>query len=349
MATRKAALDALKGSQTGFDLAISPEDVPGVHPVIAGASLNQFTDTLPSLPIPPLDVTLDQYIACLKPLLQHNPQALSQAIAYVEDFRNTTGPILQSKLIEFSNNNTDKTNEWPNTHWLEKTWDTLAYLSDRVPLPLNVNCMGTLFECTGTNYPTWRCGAVLHGLLRFDQSIRNGTLSPESLDGKGKTPLCMYQYSRLFRHSRVPTTPTQDEWINYTESKHICVNVNHRWYQFTVIQKDGTLLTASECVRELDIIKRLAQEDDNNNVYNPNLCSMTCGNRTDWHYNRLALSDSNSTACTTLLQIESAIFHISLSSSTPETPTDLMNLGCTGNGRDVWMDKSFTMIVTCRF
>ena len=40
------------------------------------------------------------------------------------------------------------------------------------------------------------------------------------------------------------------------------------------------------------------------------------------------------------------MFHVCLSSSSPETPEELMNVGCTGRGIDVWMDKSFSMIVT---
>ena len=80
--------------------------------------------------------------------------------------------------------------------------------------------MGTLFECTTTNYPTWRAGAVIHGLMRFDQAVRDGTLAPESLDGRGNVPLCSYQYHRLYRHTRVP--------------RYVCVCVGS-WFEVVVV------------------------------------------------------------------------------------------------------------------
>jgi carnitine O-palmitoyltransferase 1 len=58
------------------------------------------------------------------------------------------------------------------------------------------------------------------------------------------------------------------------------------------------------------------------------------------------MMETSSTAATTLERVESAIFHVCLSSAAPETEEELMNLGCTGHGSDVWMDKSFTMLVT---
>jgi carnitine O-acetyltransferase len=343
--TKKAALDALKCSSTGFDLSIPAVAIPGVHPVIAGQPLHQYQQNLPPLPIPPLQSTLQKYIQCLQPLLAHDPVALERAVNAVKSFEQNEGPQLHEALLNLAKE-TGKEHEWPHSHWLEKIWDELAYLSDRVPLPMSVNCMGTLFECTGTSYPTWRAGAVIHGLMRFDQSVRDGTLNPESLDARGKIPLCMYQYERLFRHTRVPLEPGMDRWVSYKDSRHIAVIANSRWYTFDVVRVDGTLLTTSECVRELDIIRRMAQEDDRNNVPAPNIVSMTCGTRGTWQSQRSSLKDSTSTAGTTLEHIESAVFHVCLSSSTPSNEVELMNLGCTGHGRDVWMDKSFTMIVT---
>ena len=344
--TQAAALDALTGSATGFDLlSVPPEAVPGVHPVIAGSATYQYQESLPPLPVPPLAQTLHKYITCLQPLLAHDPPALKRAIAAVHRFEQHEGPSLHQALLDLAAS-TGKEQEWPNSHWLEKIWDTLAYLSDRVPLPLSVNCMGTLFECSGTNYPTWRGGAVIHGLLRFDQALREGTLNAESLDGKGKIPLCMYQYERLYRHSRIPVSVEADRWISYPQARHVAVVVNSRWYTFDALRNDGSILSTSECVRELDSIRRLAQADDAKHVSQFNFASMTCGPRHVWHAHRKKIQDSTSTAATTLERIESAIFHVCLSSSTPETPEELMNLGCHGHGTDVWMDKSFSMLVT---
>ena len=35
---------------------------------------------------------------------------------------------------------------YPDTHWLERWWETLAYHSDRNPLPINVNVFGTMYQ-----------------------------------------------------------------------------------------------------------------------------------------------------------------------------------------------------------
>lgn len=145
-----------------------------------------------------------------------------------------------------------------------------------------------------------------------------------------------------------------DEWCHYPKSRHVCVNVSGgRWYTFDVVRTDGSLLSASECIRELDAIKRHAalqqEQEEQSEEEDPwrNVCAATCGERTQWYSDRKKIQKLSSTSATTLERIESAIFHICLSTSTPETAEDLMNLGCTGHGTDVWMDKRWVCCCCC--
>lgn len=85
---------------------------------------------LPRLPIPPLNATLDKYLATLKPLLSsadfaHSQQAVSQFIS------SGLGPSLQQRLIDY-----DTTQPYS---WLETWWYRLAYHSWREPVLIHSN------------------------------------------------------------------------------------------------------------------------------------------------------------------------------------------------------------------
>ncbi len=340
------AKDATRGAFTGFGADVRPEDVPGVHPVVRGARLHQHAAALPPLPVPALAATVRGYLDACAPLLEGDDDGAAAALARTRDacdaFLRGPGPQLQAALEAHAAEACGRGKPYPHTHWLEETWDTLAYLSDRNPLSLNVNCMGTLLKRTPTAHPTWRAGALLHGLLRFKRAIDDGSLAPEALDGRGRTPLCMFQYGRLYNHTRLPGKAT-DRWQAYPDSRHIAILVNNRWYTVDCVRPDGTLLDTVSCVRELDAVLEMAAEDGPSSF---DACALTNGRRDVWHASREVLKNQcGAQARATLDKIESAMFHMTFTPDRPGTPEELMNLNCHGHGEHIWMDKSFSMAV----
>ena len=95
--------------------------------------------TLPSLPVPPLQPTLQKYLTSLRPIFYNDPDQLAKSTRVVEEFEHGIGRILHAKLSERAQNN---------NNWLEgkvvfilsliliqEYWDR-EYLDCRTPLPI---------------------------------------------------------------------------------------------------------------------------------------------------------------------------------------------------------------------
>ena len=89
--------------------------------------------SLPRLPIPDLDATLNNYVESLKPVTE--PTALEAHCKLVEEFRANEGPALQKQLLEVDKQ-LGRSQTYP-YHYVEKYWDDM-YLELRCPLPVNV-------------------------------------------------------------------------------------------------------------------------------------------------------------------------------------------------------------------
>ena len=83
-----------------------------------------------------------------------------------------------------------------------------------------------------------RAASLVVSALEFVRAVRKEELPPDTVKG---TPLCMYQYSRLFGTARVPTDAgcqiEQDP-----ESKHVVVMCHGQFYWFDVLDDDSDLI-----------------------------------------------------------------------------------------------------------
>lgn len=106
------------------------QETPGKH-------LNAFAfqNTLPRLPVPDLDATLDKFLETCKPIL--TPDEFKETLKAVEDFKqpNGFGRILQQRLLDHEKDCV-KNGE---TNWLRQWWLQAAYLSDRTPIAVHSN------------------------------------------------------------------------------------------------------------------------------------------------------------------------------------------------------------------
>lgn len=85
-----------------------------------------FQDSLPSLPVPTLDITLQRYLRSLTPLV--TPEALARTTAIVKDFQTGDGLRLNAKLHENVLAN-------PHTSYISEDWFDM-YLTTRCVLVL---------------------------------------------------------------------------------------------------------------------------------------------------------------------------------------------------------------------
>jgi hypothetical protein len=93
----------------------------------------QYQDSLPPLPLPSLEVTIEKYIKSCEAIL--TPAELEHTKGVCHDFINGVGPKLQGILQERASSE---------RNWLEEWWEMFGYLKPRYPAAININWFGVL-------------------------------------------------------------------------------------------------------------------------------------------------------------------------------------------------------------
>lgn len=199
---------------THDDLYLQRSPVPSTH----------FQSSLPRLPVPKLDDTLDRYLRALEPLIA--PDVLGTHRKVVADFKDGDGKRLQAELVAF-----DKANK--HTSYISAAWFDM-YLKSRAPLPVNFNAyIGMeMDKDPSKNNQLDRASVLISSSVRFANSLRAHLLKPDiyhmdptrSADevflrragwvpgplrwlyaySQKAFPLDMSQYGRLFNSTRIP-------------------------------------------------------------------------------------------------------------------------------------------------
>ena len=161
---------------------------PNVKPGITYAA----QDSLPKLPIPDLSATLRKYLEALAPLQSNREHDETKAAA--RDFETGEGKQLQEKLKKYA---TGKSS------YIEQFWYD-SYLNYDNPVVLNLNPFFLLEDdpTPARNNQVTRAASLVISALCFVRAVRKEELPPDTIRG---SPLCMYQFSRMFGTARVPT------------------------------------------------------------------------------------------------------------------------------------------------
>ena len=214
---------------------------------------------LPPLPVPPLQKSLSRYVRSLAPLLDETELAHSQAAVAEFGRPGGDGERLQA-LLEQRAEAAKAKPEYPNAHWLEEPWDNLAYLADRSPLVGGTNIFGTLLSCSAHPQPLRRAAILIHCTVRFHLDLQSGAICPDSLDTKGKIPLCMFQFERLFGCSRVPGDP-MDKFVKAANARHVAVLSHGRVAAIEVVTADGKAVSPDELEPRLHAFATAAERE----------------------------------------------------------------------------------------
>lgn len=298
-------------------------------------------DQLQKLPIPPLEETCQKYLEVLKPLQsvrehQNTEEAVKQFLA-------TSGPHLQEELKKYSSTRSS---------YIEQFWYD-SYLNYDSPVVLNLNPF-FLLEDDSTPYATnqvQRAATLTTSSLRFIRALRREELPPDAIRGKN---LCMYQYSRLFGSSRIPTS-TGCVMQSDTTSKHIVVACRSQFYWFDVLDDNNDLImTEPDMAVNFQSIIDDARETPINEAAKGAVGVMTTENRRIWASVRSQMYNTVNNDC--IKVIDSALFVVCLDHAAPESLSDLArNMLCglsviekgvqVGTCTNRWYDK-LQIIVT---
>ncbi|XP_074756319.1 peroxisomal carnitine O-octanoyltransferase isoform X2 [Athene noctua] len=155
----------------------------------------QYQDSLPSLPVPPLDESLSKYLDAVKPFLNQEEYQRTEDI--VKKFENGIGKELHQKLLERA-----KTRR----NWLEDWWLNVAYLDLRISTQIHCNMAGPgpyIEHCwppkEGTQIER-ACVNIWHTLKYWDL-LRTEKVA---IERSGNAVLDMNQFRMLFCTCRIP-------------------------------------------------------------------------------------------------------------------------------------------------
>ncbi|KAK4142947.1 Choline/Carnitine o-acyltransferase-domain-containing protein [Dichotomopilus funicola] len=302
-------------------------------------------DDLPKLPIPDLESSLDKYLAALKPLQSAREHAETKHA--VQAFLRNEGPELNEKLKKYAE---------ARTSYIEQFWYD-SYLNFDNPVVLNLNPFFLLEDdpTPARNNQVTRAASLVVSALEFVRAVRKEELPADTVKG---TPLCMYQYSRLFGTARVPTDAgcqiEQDP-----ESKHVVAMCHGQFYWFDVLDENSDLImTERDIAINLQTIIDDAAQTPIQEAAKGALGVLSTENRKVWSGLRDVLTrDPGSNNADCLGIVDTALFVICLDYSEPATAAALcQNMLCgtseiekgvqIGTCTNRWYDK--LQIIVCK-
>lgn len=200
-----------------------------------------------------------------------------------------------------------------------------------------------------------RASSLVVSALSFVRAVRREELPPDNIRG---TPLCMYQYSRLFGTARVPTENgcviNQDP-----RAKHLAVLCRGQFYWFDVLDENHDLIMSEKDIGlNLSVILQDAEQTPIQDAAKGALGVLSTENRKVWSGMRDILTKdegSNNAECLNI--VDSALFVLCLDSTEPQTTSELCaNMICgssevvrgvqVGTCTNRWYDK--LQIIVCK-
>ncbi|KAI9831085.1 MAG: hypothetical protein M1826_003983 [Phylliscum demangeonii] len=276
-----------------------------------------YQDQLPTLPIPSLESTAKRYLEALEAL--QTEEEHDETTAAVEEFLRTDGPKLQAKLERYAS---DKTS------YIEQFWYD-SFLNFDSPVVLNLNPFFLLEDdpTPARSNQVTRAASLVMSALAFVRAIRREELPPDMVKGR---PLDMYQYSRIFGTSRIPTAHGcvigQD-----AQAQHLVVLCRGQFYWFDVLDAHAdTIMTEKALAANLQVIVDDAGQTPMAEAARGALGVLSTEKRKTWAGLRALLTrepGSNNADC--LHIVDSALFLLCLDDSAPATSDELcMNMLC---------------------
>ncbi|XP_028340027.1 carnitine O-acetyltransferase isoform X2 [Physeter macrocephalus] len=281
-------------------------------------------DSLPRLPVPPLQQTLDRYLKALQPIVSEEEWAQTKQL--VEEFQTAGG--VGERLQKGLERRARKMENWLSDWWLKT-----AYLQYRQPL--------VIYSSPGLVLPRQDfldrqgqlrfAAKLIEGVLDFKARIDNESLPVEYLGGK---PLCMNQYYQILSSCRVPG-PKQDSVTSFSKTKKPPI--------------DGTPLTSDQIFMQLEKIWNSSLQTNKEPVG-----ILTSNHRNSWAkaYSTLIKDKVNRES---VHSIQKSIFTVCLDAPMPWVSEDTYRSQVAGqmlhgggsklNSGNRWFDKTLQFIV----
>jgi len=205
------------------------------------------------------------------------------------------------------------------------------------------------------NHQVTRAASLVVSALAFVRAVRREELPPDTVRG---TPLCMYQYSRLFGTARLPTENgcviSQDP-----SAKHVVVMCRGQFYWFDVLDDNSDLIMSERDIAlNLQVIVNDAAQTSIQDAAKGALGVLSTENRKVWSGLRdIMTKDPTSNNAECLNIVDTALFVLCLDDTEPSNTSELCaNMLCgtsevfrgvqVGTCTNRWYDK--LQIIVCK-
>ncbi|KAJ0069731.1 hypothetical protein NL108_012362, partial [Boleophthalmus pectinirostris] len=295
--------------------------------------LYSFQASLPRLPVPSVEDTIQRYLESVRPLLDDDKY--NQMAILANEFKDTQATQLQRFLILKS---------WWSNNYVSDWWEEYIYLRGRSPIMVNSNFyVMDLLYVTPTHRQAARAGNVVHAMLQYRRKLERGEHAP--LRALGTVPMCSTQMERMFNTTRLPGIET-DIVQHLNDRKHLVVYHKGRFFMLW-LYTGGRHLLPSELEMQF---QRILSDTSKPQPGELKLAALTAGNRVPWAQarhqyfsagvNKLSLDAVESSAFFLALDDEPQGFDPSRNRSLDSYAKSLLHGKC----YDRWFDKSFTLI-----
>ncbi|XP_042207020.1 carnitine O-acetyltransferase-like isoform X2 [Homarus americanus] len=296
--------------------------------------------TLPPLPVPPLEDTLNRYLKTVKPLVTDEEFQLTEQIVKKFVAPEGIGSKLQKKLLERAKS-TD--------NWLSEWWLNAAYLDYRGPVVVwsSPGLVFPLQEFKSLDDQLNFAAKVIAATIDYKAMVDEKTLP---LDRMGKDILDMSQYFKILGACRIPGV-TRDRIHFYGHEpntpKHIVVAHNNHFFKIDVYGKEGKPLNVKQLVYQLrNVVERSTHPTVPIGI-------LTSQNRNVWGkaYKQLRKDKTNRAS---IEEIQRCIFLIAIDGPDVNPTGNIMTdaaLNCVhgkgphGYAGNRWYDKTIQFIV----
>jgi len=304
-----------------------------------GGPLYAAQSTLPSLPLPSLQATLDTLKDSLLAVCTSSAEEES-VLADLSTFSATGGALLQTLLQSRAD-----TAHLTKTSWLQHWWNTQGYLIPRNPVVIDVSYFFQFTPDPMASTSAARAAALLHQSAVFRKAVISGSLPVESI-GKKNTPLCSSAWKYMFNATRLPKKG-HDGYVIHDPSLHNHIVVLRKGRVFTFDFVDDNHEPFPVMYLEQMVQSCIAQAD-NESVTDVCVGVLTSQDRDLWACDYAHLTEIHPTMRASLDVVESAALCLCLDHYEPvsrECTSDLLWHGATP-APNRYFDKSIQIIVS---
>ncbi|KXH78566.1 choline/carnitine O-acyltransferase [Sporosarcina sp. HYO08] len=287
-----------------------------------------YQNELPTLPIPPLEMTKSKLLEWIEPLV--SVDQYKQTTKVIERFfvENGEAEKLQEKLLEWQENRSGS--------WLKPFWDDL-YLKHRDSLPSSMNFNVLLTNNHKERYAlSEMIGQVCYLSAQYYHMIIDEEIEPAIVRGM---PLDMSQYKKFFRSVRIPRPERDEIFVAEYEKKnnHVILLYQNNVYKIDVTNEEGDLYPGEAIAKVIEEMFRNEREEG----VNVGIFTTAKRDQAAKAYDKLKLSKVNAK---TLQTIADALVVISIDEKSENAEEAIQNLMLHEDNK--YFDKTIQIIIT---